>query len=142
MAKASKEVEYLATVPLFSGLSTDELEQVVQAAEEVDAPAGEVLVSEGRVGREFFLILTGEAVVQRAGQEIVALGPGQWFGELSLLDHQPRSATVQAVTGMKLLVLGQAEFAGLLETIPTLASKLLRTMARRLREADARAATG
>lgn len=142
VAKASKGVEYLATVPLFSGLSTDELAQVVQAADEIDAPAGEVLVAEGRVGREFFLILTGEAVVQRSGQEIVALGPGQWFGELSLLDNQPRSATVQAVTDMKLLVLGQGEFAGLLENIPAIASKLLKTMARRLREADARAATG
>ena len=67
---------------------------------------------------------------------------GDFFGELSLLDQQPRSATVQAVTDMKLLVLGQAQFAGLLETIPTLASKLLKTMAHRLREADARAATG
>ncbi len=141
MARASKKTDYLATVPLFSALSKDELAEVVQAADELDATAGQSLVEEGRVGREFFLILSGEAVVERDGQEVARLGPGQWFGELSLLDHQPRSATVRATTDLKLLVLGEAVFAGLLENIPTLASKLLKTMARRLREADARAVT-
>lgn len=139
MAQASKQVSYLATVPLFSALSNAELQEVVQAAEEIDVPAGEELVSEGRVGREFFLILSGEAVVTRDGQEVARLEPGQWFGELSLLDHEPRSATVTAATDMKLLVLGQQVFAGLLESIPMIAAKLLKGMAHRLREADARA---
>ncbi len=138
MAKASKGVDYLATVPLFSALSNAELAQVVQAAEELDVPAGEELVTEGRVGREFFLILSGEATVTRDGQQVATLEPGQWFGELSLLDQEPRSATVRAATDMKLLVLGQQVFAGLLETIPQVAAKLLRGMAHRLREADAR----
>jgi CRP-like cAMP-binding protein len=141
MVRASKQVEYLATVPLFSALSRAELDEVVRAADELDAAAGEVLVEEGRVGREFFLILTGRAVVEHDGEEIATVDAGQWFGELSLLDHQPRSATVKAVTDMKLLVLGQAVFAGLLETIPAIAAKLLRAMAHRLREADARAVT-
>jgi CRP-like cAMP-binding protein len=141
LAKARKEVDYLATVPLFSALSRKELAQVVQAAEELDVPAGEELVTEGRVGREFFLILEGNAVVRRNGRKVAELGPGQWFGELSLIDHEPRSATVVAASDMKLLVLGQAEFAGLLETLPAMAAKLLRGMAHRLREADARAVT-
>jgi CRP/FNR family cyclic AMP-dependent transcriptional regulator len=139
VARASKGVDYLATVPLFSALSRKELDRVVQAAEELDVAAGEELVTEGRIGREFFLILDGDAVVRRDGSEIAELGAGQWFGELSLIDHKPRSATVVAVTEMKLLVLGQGEFAGLLETVPTMAAKLLRGMAHRLREADTRA---
>ena len=141
VARARKEVDYLATVPLFSALSRKELAEVVQAAEELDVSAGDELVTEGRIGREFFLILEGNAVVRRNGRKIAELGPGQWFGELSLIDHEPRSATVVAASDMKLLVLGQAEFAGLLETLPAMAAKLLRGMAHRLREADARAVT-
>lgn len=139
MARASKEVGYLATVPLFSALSREELDRVVRASEELDVAAGEELVTEGRIGREFFMILSGDAVVRRDGSQLAELGAGQWFGELSLIDHEPRSATVVATTDMKLLVLGQAEFAGLLETVPSMAAKLLRAMARRVREADARA---
>jgi CRP-like cAMP-binding protein len=137
--KASKELEYLATVPLFSALSKTELRQVVRSAEELDVDAGAELVTEGRVGREFFLILRGQAVVRRGGRKVATLGPGQWFGELALIDNEPRSATVVAATDMKLLVLGQAEFGGLLESIPGIAAKLLTGMAHRLREADARA---
>jgi CRP-like cAMP-binding protein len=140
VAAARKEIDYLATVPLFSALSRAELRDVVQAAEELDVAAGDELVTEGRVGREFFLILAGEASVRRYERQVATLGPGQWFGELSLLDNEPRSATVVAATPMKLLVLGQAEFGGLLETIPGIAAKLLSGMAHRLREADARAA--
>jgi CRP-like cAMP-binding protein len=138
-SKASKEVEYLATVPLFSALSRAELRQVVRAAEELDVAAGAELVTEGRVGREFFLILEGTAVVRRQQRKVATLTAGQWFGELALLDNEPRSASVHAATAMKLLVLGQAEFGGLLETIPGIAAKLLTGMAHRLREADARA---
>ena len=139
MARASKQVAFLATVPLFSALTRDELQRVVRAAEELDVTGGDELVTEGRVGRDFFLILDGEAIVRRDGRKVATLGPGKWFGELSLIDNQPRSATVVAVTDMKLLVLGQAEFGGLLETVPSMAAKLLRGIARRLRVAVARA---
>jgi CRP/FNR family transcriptional regulator, cyclic AMP receptor protein len=139
VAKARQEIEYLATVPLFSALTRRELEQVSQASEQIDARAGDELVTEGRIGREFFLILSGRAVVRRHQRKVAELGPGQWFGELALIDNEPRSATVQAVTDMKLLVLGQGEFAGLLDTLPGIAAKLLTGMAHRLREADARA---
>ena len=141
MARAGKQIEFLATVPLFSALTDDELTTVVRAAEELDVAGGEELVTEGRVGRDFFLILDGDAVVRRNGRKVATLGPGNWFGELSLIDNEPRSATVVAVTDMKLLVLGQAEFGGLLETVPSMAAKLLRGIALRLRQADARALT-
>jgi CRP/FNR family cyclic AMP-dependent transcriptional regulator len=139
VARASKQSEYLATVPLFSALSRSELRQVVGVAEELDVPAGRVLVIEGRTGREFFLILEGRADVRRNGRKIATLGPGQYFGELALIDRKPRSATVESATEMKLLVLGQREFAGLLESLPGVAAKLLAGLAQRLREADARA---
>lgn len=137
MAKDS--TEYLANVGLFSALSKSELRQVARAAERLDVEAGHELVTQGRIGHEFFLILEGQAQVIRDGAQIATLGPGQYFGELSLLDHGARSATVVAETDMRLLVLGQREFSGLLETIPGMAAKLLVGMAHRLREADTRA---
>jgi CRP-like cAMP-binding protein len=131
--------DYLAGVGLFSALSKAELREVARASDEIDVEAGHEVVTEGRIGHEFFLILDGEAIVRRNGRKVATLGPGQYFGELSLLDRGARSATVVAVTDMRLLVLGQREFAGLLETIPGMASKLLVSMAHRLRDADTRA---
>jgi len=128
--------DQLAAVPLFSGLTDPELRELVQASDEVEAEAGRELTTEGRVGHEFFLILEGEASVRRQGKEVTTLEPGDYFGELSILDRGPRSATVAATTDMKLLVLGQREFGGLLETLPGLAAKLLPSLAHRLREAD------
>jgi CRP/FNR family cyclic AMP-dependent transcriptional regulator len=141
VTRASKQAEYLATVPLFSALSRSDLRQVMRVAEELDVPPGQELVTEGRIGREFFLILDGQAYVRRNGRKIATLGPGQYFGELALIDRKPRSATVESATEMKLLVLGQREFAGLLESLPGVAAKLLRGLAQRLREADSRAVT-
>jgi CRP-like cAMP-binding protein len=141
MTKGHAHTNDLATVPLFSALSPKELEHVDRASDEVEFDAGEELVIEGRVGREFFLITDGEASVTRQGAEVATLRPGQWFGELSLLDKGPRSATVTARTPMKVLVLGQREFGGLLDTVPGLAAKLLAPLAARLREADAASIT-
>ena len=130
--------EYLPKVPLFGSLSRGDLQQVAQAGDEIDAEAGRELVTEGRVGREFFLIVEGEATVRRGDQEVATLGPGDYFGELSLLHRGPRSATVTAKTDMHLFVLGQREFAGLVDSVPGLSAKLLVGLAQRLREADAR----
>ena len=102
-------------------------------------PAGRVLCEEGTIGREFFFVVDGTASVRRNGRRITTLGPGKWFGELSLLDRQPRSATIVSETPMTLLVLEQRRFNGLLDELPTLARKLLAAMALRLREADAKA---
>lgn len=136
MPSRSSYLDHLASVPLFAGLSKKELQEVARAADELDVEAGKELVTEGRTGHEFFLILDGEAIVKRNGRKIATLGPGQHFGELALLDRGPRSATVVADTDMRVLVVGQREFAGILETLPGIAAKLLRAMAQRLREAD------
>ena len=138
---AGAPTDYLAGVPLFAGLSRDDLQQVAQAGDEIQAEAGRELVTEGRVGREFFLILDGDATVRRGGKEVAKLGPGQYFGELSLLHRGPRSASVTADTDMTLFVLGQREFAGLVDSMHGLAPKLLTGLAQRLREADAKTYT-
>ena len=133
-----RKLEHLAGVRLFSALTKKELATVGRASETVIVPAAADVVTEGKTGHEFYLILDGQATVKRNGRKIATLGPGQYFGELALLDRAPRNATVEAETPMTLLVLGQREFADLLDSVPSLAHKLLRAMAARLREADAK----
>jgi len=140
MARDTK-LTHLSNVRLFSALSNRELVRIGRVAEQVKVPAGKVVVQEGSSGHEFFLILEGQATVRRNGRKVATLGPGQYFGELALLDRAPRNATVEADTAMTLIVVGQREFSGLLDEIPGLAHKILRSMATRLREADARAVT-
>jgi CRP/FNR family cyclic AMP-dependent transcriptional regulator len=132
-------IDHLAAVPLFSALSKRDLQHLARASDEVQVSAGKTLVEEGASGHEFFLILDGTASVLRNNRKIATLGPGQYFGEMAVLDRQPRSATVKAETDMKVLVLGQREFAAVLDEVPTLCRKLLSTMASRLREADSKA---
>jgi CRP-like cAMP-binding protein len=132
-------LDHLAQVPLFSACSKKDLQTVARAADEVGIKAGKVLVEEGKPGHEFFLILDGKATVLRGKKKVATLGPGQYFGEMALLDRGPRSATVVAETDMDLLVLGQREFSGVVDEVPALAHKLLATMAQRLRESDSRA---
>ena len=102
-------------------------------------PPGKVLCEEGTIGREFFLIVEGTASVRRHGRRIATLGPGQYFGELALLDRRPRSATVVSETEMHLLVLEQRQFNAILDAVPALGRKMLAAMATRLRESDAKA---
>lgn len=132
-------LDHLATVPLFAACGRRELKLVARRAERVRIEAGTELVREGEPGHEFFVISGGTATVRRGDRKVATLRGGNFFGELALLDRAPRSATVAADTDMELFVLGQREFAGLLDEVPGLAHKLLTGMARRLREADARA---
>jgi CRP-like cAMP-binding protein len=124
-------------VPLFSACSKRDLQLVARRAEDVKVDAGKVLVSEGATGSEFFVILDGRAKVTKRGKRVATLGPGAFFGDLALLDRAPRNATVTAETPMELVVLGQREFAGIIDEVPGFAHKLLAGLARRLREADA-----
>jgi CRP-like cAMP-binding protein len=105
----------------------------------VTCPPGRFCARKGSVGREFFFIVDGTASVRRNGRKVGHPRPGGYFGELSLLDRRPRSATVISDTEMTLLVLEQRRFNGLLDAMPALAHKLLVAMSERLREADARA---
>jgi CRP-like cAMP-binding protein len=129
----------LSKIWLFSTSSTKELRTIRKALEEVTVPAGRMLCEQGTIGREFFLIVTGQASVRRNNRKVATLGPGQYFGELALLDRRPRSASVISDTEMTLLVLGQREFNAVLDTVPVLSRKLLAAMATRLRDSDDKA---
>jgi CRP-like cAMP-binding protein len=139
MARRDAFIDHLQQVPMFSALSKRDLQLVARRAEDVRVPSGKVLVNEGETGHEFFVIIDGSARVTRRGKRVATLGPGSAFGELALLDKAPRNATVIAETPMELVVLGQREFAGIIDEVPGFARKLLAGMAARLREADAKA---
>jgi len=134
----TKELD-IGDIWLFAACSASQLRTIRRQVEEVDVDPGTVLCDEGTVGKEFFFIIDGTATVRRNGRKIATLGKGQYFGELSLLDRRPRSATVVSETDMTLLVLDQRRFNGLLDAVPALSHKLLVAMANRIREADARA---
>lgn len=125
-------LDHLAQVPLFSACDKKQLQQVASASTEVSVDAGKVLVREGDVGHECFVIVTGEATVTRGGQTVASIGSGSVVGELAPLTGAPRTATVTAATPMEILVIGQGEFNGLLEEVPGLAVTLLRSIASRL----------
>ncbi len=137
MASDSKGID-LGSIWLFSAVPAGQLRTIRRAVEEIEVPAGVVLCEEGSVGREFFYIVEGTATVKRNGRRVTSLEPGRYFGELSLLDRRPRNATIISETPMKLLVLDQRRFNGLLDSIPGMSHKLLVAMADRLREADNR----
>lgn len=131
-------LDHLASVPLFRGMTTKELRDVAKATVELTIPEGKEFVTQGDVGREAFVIVEGTADVVRNGKTIATLGPGDCVGELSLLDHGPRTASVIAATGLTVLVLGPREFSGVLDEVPTLTHKVLEALASRVRELDAR----
>jgi CRP-like cAMP-binding protein len=129
----------LSKIWLFSTSSAKDLRVIRKALEEVTVPPGRVLCEQGTIGREFFLIVEGKAAVKKNNRKTATLGPGQYFGELALLDRRPRSASVISETDMKLLILGQRQFNGVLDAVPALSRKMLAAMATRLREADEKA---
>ena len=132
----SGKVQLLRRVPLFAGLSQRQLEQIAGLAEEVDVPKGRRLAAAGEVGHELFIIVDGSATVQTGDHRTMRLGPGAFFGEMSLIDGGPRSATGVARTPMKLLVVGHREFWTLLNQAPPLAAKVMRVLSHRLRKAE------
>jgi CRP/FNR family transcriptional regulator, cyclic AMP receptor protein len=118
--------------PLFEGLSRKQLAHLAQLSEDLDMPAGTVLCKEGSPGREFFVIVDGEAEVTIGGQHVRTVGPGEFFGEIALLARANRTATVTAVTPLSFFVISDRAFNSLLNTDPTIERKLLRALARRV----------
>ncbi len=138
MARGDEFLEYFRRVPMFSTCSKNDLKTIASNAERLKVPAGRILAEQGQTGREAFIIVDGKARVYRNGRKVAMLRAGQFFGELSLLDRAPRNATVIADTDMELLVLGQREFAKIVDAAPTFARALLTGIARRINEADAK----
>ena len=94
MASKRAYLDHLRNVPLFSSCSTRELQTIAKAADELTVPAGHQLTDQGQMGREAFVLIDGSVTVKRNGKKVTNLGPGSVVGELSLLDHGPRTATV------------------------------------------------
>jgi CRP-like cAMP-binding protein len=132
----SSPTELLAQVPLFKGCSKDELKLLDRATTRADYPTGHVLCKEGAIGRELIILLDGQAVVERDGTQITVLGPGDFIGEMSLLDGGPRTATVTSLSAISTLILLPHEFWQVIDEVPPLAHRLLSTLATRLRAAD------
>jgi CRP/FNR family cyclic AMP-dependent transcriptional regulator len=132
----SGKVELLRNVPLFTGLSQRQLEQIARLADEIEVPAGKRLATAGETGHELFVIVAGEAVVKLPHGRSARLKPGEFFGEMSLVDGGPRSAHVDAGSPMTLLVVGHREFWSLLNAAPPLAGRIMRTLSQRLRDAE------
>jgi CRP/FNR family cyclic AMP-dependent transcriptional regulator len=130
---ASTKHAGLRRLKLFSGLSDGDLDCVVALTTPREVPAGTVLAWQGEEGRQFMIIEQGEARVTMDGNEVARLGPGDFFGELALLDGNPRIATITATTAVRLHVATAGEFHMLLMSVPSLTRQILVTTAARLR---------
>src|SRR5919108_6148204 len=126
----------LSAVPLFSACTNRELRRIASLADQIEVPKGKVLTRQGDPGWECFVITEGEAKATMRGRGSATLGPGSFFGEMALLDQGPRSATVTAETDMHLLVLGSREFSSLVNEVPTVAVRMMRGLAERLRRSE------
>jgi len=131
---ADARVDRLRSVPLFGGCSDKELSFIASRADEVDLPSGKVLTEKGKSGGDFFIILEGKAEVEASGGKRT-LGPGDFFGEIALIDNGPRTATVKTATPMRCLVLGHSQFRDVLHQNGEIAVKILRAVTQRLRDA-------
>ena len=131
------KIELLKSVPLFAGCSKNELRQLAKTADEIDLRQGTVLTREGRPGREFFVLIDGTAEVTKKGKKIAELGPGDWLGEIALITDSPRTATVTATSPVDVLVITDRRFRSVVETMPSIALKVLACVGERL-SSDAR----
>jgi CRP-like cAMP-binding protein len=131
------KVQALGRAPLFDGLSKKELTELARRTEDLKVEAGTVLCREGRIGREFFVIIDGEAEVTQKGQKIATRGGGDFVGEIALLTSKTRTATVTATTPLRCFILTQADFRHVLEQNPGVQLKVMTALAERLaRDAD------
>ena len=130
------KIDRLEEVNLLSGCSRRQLRAIARISEVIEVPAASVLARAGQPGDEFFLILDGSARVEVSPRKRSRLEPGQYFGEMSLLDGGPRSASVTAETPLRLLVIKRRDFTTLLREAPELTQSLLATLSQRVRQAE------
>jgi CRP/FNR family transcriptional regulator, cyclic AMP receptor protein len=131
--RGNEKIDLLKRVPLFADCSRSELEQIAQLADEIDLREGKELTHLGGAGREFFVLLEGEADVSQDGRSINTLGAGDFFGEIALVEDVPRTATVTATTPVRVLVITDRAFRQLLEKHPELQRKVLVALAERVK---------
>jgi CRP-like cAMP-binding protein len=128
-----RRAELLAGCPLFKGIDDEGLAALAERATQVDFPAGHVIARQGEIGTGFFVIVEGDVRVVRDGAELARLGPGDFFGEMSVIDGLPRVAQVVATTDTRCLALATWEFERLILDHPTIGLAILRGLSARLR---------
>jgi CRP-like cAMP-binding protein len=126
------KVQALGRAPLFEGLTKKELAGLARVTEDLAIEPGTVLCREGRTGREFFVIVDGEAEVTKGGERIATLAGGDFVGEIALLTSRTRTATVTATTQLRCFILTQADFRRVLEETPAVQLKVMKALAERL----------
>jgi CRP-like cAMP-binding protein len=131
-------IELLRSVWLFERCSNRELGALQQIATPLDIPAGKVLTTQGDVGREFFVVVSGKAEARRGNVVIGTLEAGSFFGEMALLERRPRTATVTTLEPTTVLVITASAFDGLVASMPSVDRKMLVVLAERLRDVEAR----
>lgn len=136
MTRRNEYLEHLARVPLFSACSKVELKNLTKRTNDIKVDAGQVIIREHQGAYDFFVVFEGQAEVTRDGKRVAVIGPGDFFGELALLDRGLRDATVTALTPMEIIVLPQWDFEQALDEAPRMTRNLLTGMARRLRALD------
>src|SRR5688500_10761331 len=134
--KSDDAAERLAKVGFFEGFTPKELSRVAELVEEVDAEEGSELIDQGRPGQECFVIVEGQAGVYVNGERKATLGPGEMVGEMALIDHRPRSATVKALSPMKLLAFDAKRFQTLLEEMPKASQQVMAKLSDLVRRND------
>jgi CRP-like cAMP-binding protein len=130
-----RRAELLAACPLFRGIDAEGVANLAAVATTVDFPAGHVIARQGEIGTGFFVVVSGLVRVVRDGEVVARLGPGEFFGELSVLDRMPRNATVSAEEPTTCLALASWDFEKLLLDQPAITLAILRGVAARLRTA-------
>jgi CRP/FNR family transcriptional regulator, cyclic AMP receptor protein len=136
MPRPDPELELLSQVDLFQGLTPKELKTVRGQAKAISYRPDEVVAAEGDRGGRLYLIMSGEAKVDVRGRYRASLGPGDYFGEISLIDGRPRSATVTAVTDLQTLSIASFNFRALMKEQPLLPLKLLAQLCQRIRSTE------
>jgi CRP-like cAMP-binding protein len=126
------KVELLKGVPLFSKLKRKELEDVAHIADEIDLKAGKEMATEGDRGREFFVLLKGEAEVTKGGERINTMREGDFFGEIALVTKMPRTATVTATSDVDVLVITEQAFDNLMKKSPQIGRGVAEALAERI----------
>src|SRR5262245_51997232 len=132
----NEKATYLQRVPILEDCTKSDLQAISRITNVLEASAGEVLARAGEPGDRFFIIVDGTARVEVSPTEQHPVGPGSFFGEMSLLDGEPRSATVVAQTAVRLLVIDRRHFRKLLREIPAVTERILITLSQRIRQAE------
>ena len=136
MISTVEKVLFLKSVELFSQIPGEELAQIAGIAQEVHLERGELIIQEGEMGDSMFLIIEGEVMVHRLGKELTRLGERESFGEMALLDNEPRSATVSAVSDVTCLKVEREDFYELMSEKVEIGHGIIRMLTQRLREAN------